>query len=84
MKEFVTLLVALAGLVAGAFIAYLLFAPIYLVYAWIFPLDPSAECGRGNALAYLSMLVGGVSGCALSATALWRHFEETPRASSDS
>ena len=82
MKEFVTLLAALAGLVAGVFIAYLLFAPIYLVYAWLFPLGPSAECGRGTALAYLAMLIGGVSGCVLFATALWRRFEETPPPSS--
>jgi hypothetical protein len=52
---------AFIGLFVGAFIGYLQYGIFYPIYAKCNPVSATEECGRGTVLAYLSMLLGGVS-----------------------
>jgi ABC-type antimicrobial peptide transport system permease subunit len=74
MRLILTLFAALIGLALGGFVAYLIYALIYPVYASHYPLDESAECSRGNALAYLSILVGALFTGILAPIKVWRHY----------
>ena len=74
MRLILTLFAALLGFVLGGLIAYLIYFLIYPVYASHHPLDESGECSRGNALAYLSILIGAVLGGIFAPVKVWRHY----------
>lgn len=72
MKYIPTLFAIPVGLFGGALVAYCTFAPVYLIYAALSPLDPSAECVRASGLAWGSIFFGAVAGSIL-APKLVRH-----------
>ena len=74
MKVLLTILVCIISTIVGAITAYLLFCPLYLIYMKLSPLPPSEECARGNALAYLSFLVGGLACGILGAMGYARNY----------
>jgi predicted MFS family arabinose efflux permease len=74
MRLILTLFAVLFGLALGGFIAYLIYVVIYPVYASHHPLDESGECSRGNAMAYLSILIGAVLGGIYAPVKVWRNY----------
>ena len=74
MRLILTALAALFGLIAGGFVAYLIYFFVYPVYANYHPLDASAECSRGNGVAYLSIFAGALLGLLFLPFKVWRHY----------
>ncbi len=76
MKYVFTAFAALIGFLAGAFCAYLLYFLIYPVYQHSYPLNPTEECERGNGVAYLSMLIGGIALSIICARGYAQNYEK--------
>ena len=74
MRLIATFVSAVFGIAVGGFIAYLIYTRVYPIYASHHPLDPSMECSRGNAWAYLSILSGALFGGILLSVKVWRHY----------
>jgi hypothetical protein len=73
-NSFCVLAVSLTGLILGAFAAYFC-AAVYLI-SFAPKLDPSAACARGNAIAFLSIFVGGFLGTMCGSVFAAKHLVE--------
>ena len=61
MKVIYTMMAWLLGALVGGIVSYFfIFTYIYVIYAKANPLPPSEEDARGNVVAYLSILIGGI------------------------
>ena len=41
------------------------------------PLDVAGECARGNALAYLSIIIGGLLGIFITPLIVWKKYKKS-------
>lgn len=76
MKLFLSLLAALPGLFGGAILGYIFYVPAYLILMQVKPLDAAGECARGNGLAFLSIIIGGVLGIFVLPFIVWRKYKK--------
>lgn len=70
MKWLLAKFLGLLGALAGALSLYFLMVPVYGFYAWLNPVDASAECARGGGIAWLSILIGALLGMARGVNAV--------------
>jgi len=72
------LLGTFGGMISGAVIVYFISGAIYLMVYSGEPIDPmkaSEACGRGTAVAYLSILVGALLGTVLGCVGTLNYFD---------
>jgi hypothetical protein len=76
MRLFLSLLATLPGLFGGAILGYIFYVPVYFILIQVKPLDVAGECVRGNALAYLSILIGGFLGIFVLPFIVWKKYKK--------
>ena len=77
MKLFLSLLATLPGLFGGAILGYIIYVPAYLILMQIKPLDAAGECARGDGLAFLSIIIGGLLGIIVLPLIIWKKYKKT-------
>lgn len=76
MKWLLALLIGVLGALGGAASLYCLTTPLYSFYAWLNPVDASAECARGGGIAWLALLIGAGLGSWLGSRAVLQLADE--------
>jgi hypothetical protein len=76
MRLFLSLLATLPGLFGGAILGYTIYVPAYFILMQVKPLDEAGECVRGNALAYLSIILGAFFGIIVAPLIVWKTYKK--------